>query len=169
MRFFMNVLLALLFATISTKSYATKLTDLKIDSKWKVKYDPAEWNYVYLKPTLNISSNIFEYRKDKIRIVLQREAHFDEAADYQKLVEKKCIEAHQYYSKKQLGHAEIVNINNKKICYIEYQNISGEMGHQFVYPELSKNKNYDIYSYGWNSNNRKSKEIVTNFLKGFLQ
>ncbi|MDD4976780.1 MAG: hypothetical protein PHY93_20665 [Bacteriovorax sp.] len=166
----MNLLLStsVLFL-ISANSFATKLTDLKIDAKWMVKYDPNEWSYIYLKPTLKISPNIFEYRKDKIRVVLQRETHFDEAVDYQKLVERKCAEANQYYSKKASGHSEIVNINFKKVCYIEYKNVSGEMTHQFVYPELSQNKSYDIYSYGWNSNNHKSKEIVINFLKGFLQ
>jgi hypothetical protein len=162
------LLLVWVLFIISTNSFATKLTDLKIDAKWRIKYDPNEWSYIYLKPTLNISSNIFEHRKEKIRVILQRETHFDEALDYQKLLEKKCGEANQYYSKKYLGHTEIVNVNTKKVCFIEYKNASGEMSHQFVYPELSQNKSYDIYSYGWNSNNHKSKEIVINFLKGFL-
>ncbi|MGZ3790059.1 MAG: hypothetical protein ACXVLQ_16095 [Bacteriovorax sp.] len=160
---------ALVLLTISTNAFAVQLTDLKIDAKWRVKYDPKEWSYIYLKPTLGISPNIFEHRKEKIRVVLQKESHLDGTSDYQKLVESKCAEGNQYYSKKASGHAELVSINNKKICYIEFRNASGEMIHQFVYPELSKAQNYDLYSYAWKSNNDRSKEIVSHFLKGFLQ
>jgi hypothetical protein len=152
-----------------TNSSAAPLTELKIDTKWRVKYNPKEWSYLYLKPLGGVSSNIFEHRKDKIRIVLQKESHLDEISDYQKLIEKRCAESNKYYSKNASGYAEVVKVNKKNICYIEFKNAAGEIIRQFVYPDLNKPRNYDLYSYAWNSNNQKTKETVTNFLKGFVQ
>lgn len=161
-----------LFATLiimSSNCHASQLTDLKIDSKWRVKYDSKEWSYIYLKPMAGISSNVFEHRKDKIKVILQRETHSGDNSNNQKLVADKCAEAHQYYAKNFSGSAEVLTINNKRVCYIEYKNVSGELSHQFVYPEPSKTRNYDLYSYAWSSSDRKSKDTVINLLKGFLR
>ncbi len=160
--------LSVLFLLVSTELFAIQYTNLKIDSHWMVKYDPQEWSYIYIKPLAGVSPNLFEHKKGKIRIVLQKESHQDEVLSYKELLEKKCEEVNQYYTRKLSGFSEIITINNKKVCYLEFKNVSGEMTRQFLYPELSKNKNYDLYSYGWNSSDIKSKEIVINFLKGFL-
>jgi hypothetical protein len=164
----MNLFFSVIIVFISTNSFAAQLTDLKISSNWKVKFNPNEWSYVYLKPLRAVSPNIFEHRKEKFNVILQKETHFDGTGDYQKLLENKCSIANESYSKSSQGFAEVVKINKKNVCYIEFKNAKGETTRQFVYPELSASKNYELYSYGWNSKNIKSKAIVINFLKGFL-
>ena len=163
---------SLIFITsiiLSTQCFASQLTNLKIDSVWRVKYDAKEWSYIYLKPSVGISSNIFEHRKEKIKIILQRETHVDNSLSSQNLVKEKCDESNKFYASNFSGSAQVMTINNKKVCYIEYKNVSGELAHQIVYPEPSKTRNYDLYSYAWNSSDRKSREVVVNFLKGFLR
>ena len=157
------------FKTMLMSSTAAQLTNLKIDSKWRIKYDAKEWSYIYLKPMAGISANVFENKKEKIKVILQRETHSDNVANSQNLIASKCAEAHNYYAKNFSGSAEVVVIANKKICYIQYKNVSGNLSHQFVYPEPSVSKNYDLYSYAWNSEDQKSKEVVTTFLKGILK
>ena len=164
----MKLTLVVYFSVYSTCSFGEQLTDLKIDNNWKVKYDQKEWSYVYIKPLKKVSPNLFVHKKEKIRIILQRESHISQVFDYQKILENKCAEGNQYYSRKAKGHAEVVSINKRKVCYVEFKNASGESIRQYVYPEKNNNNNYDLYSYGWNSNNEKSKELVIGFLKGFL-
>jgi len=148
-------------------AHAASLTNLKIDSNWKIKYNPSLWNYVYLKQTQNISSNIFENKKEKFKLMLQKEERISTVKNDPELLEKKCAEAKKIFSQYQ-GSSEIVTINSKKTCYIEYSSEKGKMIHQFVYPQFKSESTYDLLSYGWISSDKKTKESVKAFLKGFL-
>jgi len=150
-------------------SWANQLTDLKVDSNWKIKYDPTQWNYIYFKQASSISSNIFEHKREKIRLILQKETHLNPSPGNKNLMADECLKAHQYFSKNFNGNATKVTINSTELCYVEYKNISGDTNHEFLYPDSYKTRSYDLLTYTWKSKNPATKEIVINFLKGFLK
>lgn len=143
------------------------MTQVKIDANWKIKYNQNEWSYLFLKPAAPISSNIFENKKDKFKLVLQKEAHIDETQS-KNLIEEKCQEANKYYSNKN-GSAKLELIKNTKFCFIEYKNLNGTISRQFVTPENLNSRAYDLYSYAWLSSNEQSKDQVIKFIERNLK
>ena len=151
---------------ISTLTYASSLKEIKLDPSWKIKFDSNQWSYEYLKPFNGISSHLLENKKEKFKLVLQKETHSDNNSDTETLLKNKCAESNLYYQKNREGTATVETINKTLTCYIEYKNISGNKISEFVFPQKSSTKNYELLTYVWISPSEKAKNEVINFLKG---
>jgi hypothetical protein len=147
----------------------SSMKELKIDSTWKGKFDSNEWDYIYLKSMNAISTNVFENKKEKFKLILQKETHYSDVKNYADLVDKNCESVGKRYEEKNIGKSEIINIKNKKICYIEYKNFEGIIVRQFVYPELNKSNSYELFTYTWQATNLSTRDSVSKFVQGFLK
>jgi len=165
----MKLILPLFLILMNQAWAAPVMKELKIDPGWKIKFDSTDWDYTYLKSFNAISSHVLSHKKENFKLILQRETHAENQGDLAALVSRKCSEANQYYSKEKSGAARVEKINGKKLCYIEYKNASGETIREFVYPEKSSGKNYDLFTYVWNSKDQQSIQTVAGFLKGFVK
>jgi hypothetical protein len=116
-----------------------------------------------------ISTNVFENKKEKFKLILQKETHYSDVKNYADLVDKNCANVGKNYEEKNIGKSEIINIKNKKICYIEYKNPEGILVRQFVYPELNKTNSYELFTYTWQAANLATRNSVSKFVQGFLK
>lgn len=157
------------FILAEVKPVKNEVINIKIENNWNVKYDPKVWNFFYAKPFSQISSNMFINSKEKLKLILQKETHFNGGENYHNLITNKCSEANKFYTRNKIGMANIEKINTTEICYLEYKNKNQKLIRQFVYPSSEKSKTYNLYSYGWTSELKNSKMVVSTFLKGFLK
>lgn len=158
-----NIMKYLILFVVSTNLLANVST-LKIDPTWKIKYDQSVWKYLFLKPTAPISSNVFEHKREKFKLILQKESHLN-FSDSKDLISEKCSEANAFYSTKN-GKALIENIKGKNFCYIEYKNSQKNIVRQYVYPDGTKKSSYELLSYAWVSDKEDTKKEVIKFIEG---
>lgn len=152
-----------------SSAFARPLTQLKIDFDWKIKFDSTEWDYTYFKEAQPISSHIFEHKVEKFRLILQKETHLNPNISNSNLVSDQCSQANKHYSAKFGGKAQVIQLNKTETCYVEYKKKGNILFHQFLIPENTKKTSYELFSYTWNSESTRSKELVEKFLKGFLK
>jgi len=165
----MKLMLPFFLVFLSQAWASPSVKELKIDPSWKIKFDNTVWDYTYLKSFNAISPHVLTHKKENFKLILQRETHVENQTDLSALVAKKCGEANQYYAKEKSGSARVEKINGTKLCYIEYKNASEQTVREFVYPEKSAGKNYDLFTYVWNSKDAQTKQMVADFLKGFVK
>lgn len=157
------------FSFMEVTHASISIKELRLDNSWSIKYDSNIWSYKYLKAFSGISPHLFENKKENFKLILQKETHTKNNEDFESLTNAECSAANLFYQQNKSGSASVESINGIKTCYINYKNTSGKTVQEYVYPEKTKGRNYEIYTYVWSSENAESKILVQSFLKGFIK
>ncbi len=167
----MKSLILLLFVTFTSMSAfgAIEVSELKIDNNWKVKYKKKNWTYLYLKPMGAITPHVLESKRSGLRVILQKESHVKSNTSLDKLVKNKCNEADSFYKKQRNGSALLETISNKPVCYIEYKNSMNNIISLYVFPEINKKANYELYTFSWQSSGLENKKEVSELIAESLK
>lgn len=165
LKFFVEVQLIHSSVLASMSKSERKMLEIKIERDWPVRYSSEEWDYLYLKPLKDISAHYFINKRDGIKLVLQNELRWDDEKQASKLIKKVCDESGQFLSANKSGFGELKLLNGKSYCYLETVLKNGHKVGQFLYPKITQNNSYSLYSYGWRYQGASDLSVVTRFME----
>ncbi len=139
-------------------------SELKVNSRWSVRYDNKEWTYQYSKETSKITPYILKNDKFKITLFLQTEAHYTK-----NMISDKQLMTENCKSPNNDLKFVIEKINTTETCYIEYINLNNQTIAQYAFVNQTYKHSYDLNIYSWIKENEKQKEAVNKLLKGFIK
>lgn len=155
-----RVFLIALFLVSSSEIMAGVET-VKLEKGITLKFDNTNWVYQYIKVMSSITPHILENKIEKdLKVIVQKETHAMDSKTTKSLIEEKCTSANKFYQESNQGSAKIIEIKNKKVCFILLTKKENNT-YQILYPVNFSNASYDLLSFAWNARDEKDLKTVS--------
>lgn len=133
---------------------------INIGNNVKINFDDKKWNYLFFKPTQEISSHHFTHKKLKQKFYLIKENHL--AFNRKKVsVIDECEKTNRYFLESKTGKAEILQLKKGQACLVTTTH-----SHQLLFPLPSKEVSYEVLSFSWQGLDPLFQKEVVDFIEG---